>query len=173
MMLRFRADTRSGGANVTTGSLYCAKCVPAVNRENLLNQAKLGRIATHSAIGEARRSVTQARQARALRNWHPSDLPTWLDEDCYRREILPRLSKFTVKKIRLAIDSLIPTQRSSDAEYRSLIRGIGCYWQNSRVIEDSDTSSSNIWAECRDTKDRHRAEGEAFLLTFPYIRLLR
>jgi hypothetical protein len=77
------------GANVTTGSQYCAKCVPAVNRENLLNQAKLGRIATHCAIAEARRSVTQARQAQALWNWHPSDLPRWLDEDCYRREILP------------------------------------------------------------------------------------
>jgi hypothetical protein len=102
------------GANVTTGSLYCAKCVPAVNRENLLNQAKLGRIATHSAIAEARRSVTQARQAQALRNWHPSDLPTWLDEDCYRREILPRLSKFTVKKIRLAIEVSHP--------YATLIR---------------------------------------------------
>jgi CRISPR-associated endonuclease Cas1 len=102
------------GANVTTGSLYCAKCVPAVNRENLLNQAKLGRIATHSAIAEARRSVTQAIQAQAQRNWHPSDLPTWLDEDCYRREILPRLSKFTVKKIRLAIDVSHP--------YATLIR---------------------------------------------------
>ncbi len=102
------------GANVTTGSLYCAKCVPAVNRENLLTQAKLGRIATHNAIAEARRSVTQARQAQALRNWNPSDLPTWLDEDCYRREILPRLSNFTVKKIRLTIDVSHP--------YATLIR---------------------------------------------------
>jgi CRISPR-associated endonuclease Cas1 len=102
------------GANVTTGSLYCVNCVPLVNRDNLLQQAKLGRIATHSAIAEARRSVTQARQAQALRNWHPSDLPTWLDEDCYRREILPRLSKFTVKEIRLAIDVSHP--------YATLIR---------------------------------------------------
>jgi hypothetical protein len=102
------------GAAVTIGSSYCVKCVPLVNRDNLLQQAKLGRIATHSASAEARRSVTQARQAQALRNWHPSDLPTWLDEDCYRREILPRLSKFTVKKIRLAIDVSHP--------YATLIR---------------------------------------------------
>ena len=102
------------GANVTTGSLYCAKCVPAVNRENLLNQAKLGRIATHSQIAEARRSATQTKQAQALRRWNPSDLPAWLDEDCYRREILPRLSKFTVKKICLAIDVSHP--------YATLIR---------------------------------------------------
>ena len=102
------------GAAVTSGSSYCVKCVPLVNRDNLLQQAKLGRIATHSASAEARRSVTQARQAQALRNWHPSDLPTWLDEDCYRREILPRLSKLTVKKIRLAIDVSHP--------YATLIR---------------------------------------------------
>jgi hypothetical protein len=56
------------GAKLTTGSLYCAKCVPTVNRENLLNQAKLSRIATHNAIAEARRSVTQARQAQAFKH---------------------------------------------------------------------------------------------------------
>jgi CRISPR-associated protein Cas1 len=89
---------------VTTGSVYCAKCVPDVNRENLLRQAKLGQIATHSAMAEARRSATQAKQVQALRRWNPSELPKWLDEDFYRREILTRLSGFTVKKIRLAID---------------------------------------------------------------------
>ena len=60
------------------------------------------------------RSATQSKQAQALRKWKASDLPTWLDEDCYRREILPRLFKFTVKKIRLAIDVSHP--------YATLIR---------------------------------------------------
>jgi CRISPR-associated protein Cas1 len=92
------------GSVVTTGSVYCANCVPDVNRENLLRQAKLGQIATHSAIAEARRSATQVKQAAALRKWNPSELPKSLDEDYYRREILPRLSTFTIKAIRLAID---------------------------------------------------------------------
>jgi CRISPR-associated endonuclease Cas1 len=91
------------GAAVTIGSSYCVKCVPLVNRDNLLQQAKLGRIATHSASAEARRSATQAKQAQALRKWNPSDLPAWLDEDTYRRDILPLLSKFTVKSIRLTL----------------------------------------------------------------------
>lgn len=91
------------GNTVTTGSEYCAKCVPAVNRENLLRQAKLGRIATHSTIAEARRAATHAKQVEALRKWSPSDLPTWLDEDTYRREVMPRLATLTVKRIRLAI----------------------------------------------------------------------
>jgi CRISPR associated protein Cas1 len=92
------------GAAVTAGSTYCAKCVPAVNRENLLKQATLGRIATHSPIAESRRAATHAKHVEALRKWNPSDLPSWLDEDFYRREVLPRLSEFTVKKIRVAID---------------------------------------------------------------------
>jgi CRISPR associated protein Cas1 len=87
------------GAAVTTGSTYCSKCVPAVNRENLLQQAKLGRIATHSAIAEARRAATQAKHVEALRKWNPSDLPECIDEDTYRREILPRLAKLTAKSI--------------------------------------------------------------------------
>src|SRR6516165_12520263 len=92
------------GSAVTTGSVYCAKCVPDVNRENLLGQAKLGQIATRSAIAEARRSATRKKQAEAQRNWDSSTLPKWLDEDFYRRETLPRLSNFPVKKIRQAID---------------------------------------------------------------------
>jgi hypothetical protein len=91
------------GAAVTSGSSYCVECVPLVNRDNLLQQAKLGRIATHSASAEARRSATQAKQAQALRKWNPSDLPRWLDEDTYRRDILPLLSRFTVKSIRLTL----------------------------------------------------------------------
>jgi CRISPR-associated endonuclease Cas1 len=102
------------GSAVTTGSLYCAKCVPLVNRENLLKQATLGRIATHSASAEALRSATQSKHAEALRKWNPLDLPRWLDEEFYRQEILPRLAKLTVKKIRLAIDVSHP--------YATLIR---------------------------------------------------
>ena len=92
------------GEPVTAGSIYCMKCVPAINRERLIETAKLGRIATHSPVAEARRAATHMKQVEALRKWSPSDLPSWLDEEFYRRKILPRLSEFTVKKIRVAID---------------------------------------------------------------------
>jgi len=39
-----------------------------------------------------------------LRKWDPSTIPHWLDEDFYRKEILPRLFTLTVKRLRLAID---------------------------------------------------------------------
>jgi len=59
---------------------------------------------SHSAIAEARRAATHAKQVEALRRWNPADLPQWLDQDFYRTEILPRLSAFTAKAIRLAMD---------------------------------------------------------------------
>jgi hypothetical protein len=70
----------------------------------MLEKAKLRRIATHRPIAEARRSATRMKHAQALRNWNPSELPTWLDEDTYRLAILPGLAKFTVKAIRLKLD---------------------------------------------------------------------
>jgi hypothetical protein len=55
---------------------------------------------------------------------NPSDLPRWLDEDTYRRDILPLLSKFTVKSIRLTL-----------GVSQFLILDTGCLWRTSRVIE--------------------------------------
>src|SRR5215469_6222745 len=101
-----RRGSRCGvcAGTATTGSRYCVNCVSTVNRENLLEQAKLGRIAIHSPSAEARRSATQRKQFDAIRKWNPSELPDWLNEKAYRRESLPRLSKFTVKAICLALD---------------------------------------------------------------------
>jgi len=112
------------------GSTYCIKCVPLVYRENLLQQAKLGRIATHSALAEARRSATQAKQAEALRKWNPSDLPGWFDEIVYLQEILPRLAKFTVKAIRLRLGVSHPYATLLSGVNRSPIQGTGCRLRN-------------------------------------------
>jgi CRISPR-associated endonuclease Cas1 len=92
------------GSGVSAGAVYCFNCTPLINRQAMLEKAKLGRIATHTPIAEARRSATQTRQAEALRKWNPSALPVWLDEDMYRQEIVPRLAKFTVRAIRLKLD---------------------------------------------------------------------
>jgi CRISPR associated protein Cas1 len=130
------------GQPVTTGSIYCLKCVPAVNRERLIETAKLGRIATHSTIAEARRAATQMKQVEALRKWNPSELPSWLDEEFYRREILPRLSSFTARKIREAMDVSHP--------YATLIkRGSKIphprHWLRlANLIEILDTDNSNV-----------------------------
>jgi len=63
---------------------------------------------------ETQRSATHMKQVEALRKWNPADLPAWLDEEFYKVKILPRLSEFTVKKIRIAINVSHP--------YATLIR---------------------------------------------------
>ena len=52
----------------------------------------------------ARVSATRKKQDQAQHKWDSSTLPKWLDEDFYRREILPKLFPITVKRLRLAID---------------------------------------------------------------------
>lgn len=74
-----------------------------MSRGNLLEAAKLGRVATVSAKAQALRAATQRRQAAALKAWNPSDKPTWLDEKTYREKIQPQLVGITVPMITSAI----------------------------------------------------------------------
>jgi len=93
---------RNCGAS-TRGAQYCRACSPMTLRENLINAAKLGRIATHTPKAEARRAATMRRQEAAKRAWKPSDLPEWLTEKVYREQIQPKLATFTVSAITSAL----------------------------------------------------------------------
>ncbi len=53
-------------------------------KENLIEAAKLGRVATHSPKAEALRAQTQRRHFAELKGWDSSDQPAWLDEKTYR-----------------------------------------------------------------------------------------
>src|SRR5579872_389927 len=83
----------------TRGAQYCRACSPMALRENLINAAKLGRVATHTPEAAARRAATMQRQEAAKRAWKPSDLPEWLNEKVYREKIQPRLSIVAVSAI--------------------------------------------------------------------------
>jgi hypothetical protein len=91
------------GGNLKRGTRYCVACSIEVSRENLLNAAKAGRIATHTPQAEALRASTQKKQYASLRAWDPSDKPNWLTERTYREKIMPRLSKIQVPMIASAL----------------------------------------------------------------------
>lgn len=93
---------RNCGAS-TRGAQYCGACSPRALRKNLINAAKLGRVATHTPKAEARRAATMQRQEAAKQAWKPSDLPEWLNEKTYREKIQPRLAAFTVAAIASAL----------------------------------------------------------------------
>ena len=93
------AVCRFCGASIEAGRSYCASCGVTVSRENLIEVAKLGRIAGHSPEARARQAEKQRRHAAELKAWNPSNQPNWLTEKFYRGKIQPRLSGITVPAI--------------------------------------------------------------------------
>jgi hypothetical protein len=92
------------GASIKPGDKYCVRCKPIISRENMIEAAKLGRIATISPKAQERRAATQRRQAIARRSWQASQKPRWLDGVFYCETIQPLLSALTVRVISLALD---------------------------------------------------------------------
>jgi CRISPR-associated endonuclease Cas1 len=90
---------RKCGEPLKRGQTYCASCSLGVARGNLIEAAKIGRIATHSAKAEALRSVTKRRHDAELKQWRPSDLPDWLTHKRYEQEVQPRLAHVSIPKI--------------------------------------------------------------------------
>lgn len=88
----------------TLGAQFCRTCSPMALRKNLINAAKLGRIATHTPKAEARRAATMRIQEAAKRAWKSSDLPEWLTEKVYREKIQQRLATVTVSAIASALE---------------------------------------------------------------------
>jgi CRISPR-associated endonuclease Cas1 len=94
---------RTCGNPLEYGNCECASCAKTTARTNLLEAAKLGRIATHTPRAEAKRSATRRRHATELAVWKPSDEPEWLTERVYRQTIQPRLSTHTIVAIASAL----------------------------------------------------------------------
>jgi hypothetical protein len=92
--------------------------LPTISRENVLEAAKLGRLATHSPTAQACRADTQRRQAAARRAWNPKDKPEWLNEKAYRERIQPCLVGITVPTMMSALSVSEP--------YALRIRGGKC-----------------------------------------------
>ena len=87
----------------TQNAEYCGGCSPKAHRDNLINAAKLGRIAAQSTPAQALRSETARRQMLAKSSWNPSDLPKWLTKKVYREKIQPKLANFAVGSIASAL----------------------------------------------------------------------
>lgn len=87
---------------------YCGVCSPMARRHNLINGAKLGRIATHTPEAESRRAETMRRQEAAKQAWKSSDLPDWLTEKLYRETIITQLPSVTIPAIADALKISIP-----------------------------------------------------------------
>jgi hypothetical protein len=99
---------RDCGTKIGRGRGHCAACTIKLSTTALLEAAPRGRIAAQSNEAQARRSETQLRHRAATVGWKPSDLPTWLDEKCYRTEIQPRLPRITLSVLSSKLGISIP-----------------------------------------------------------------
>jgi CRISPR-associated endonuclease Cas1 len=84
------------GVRVGRGRTYCGKCNIGRSTVRLVKAAEQGRVAAHTDQAEQLRADTQRRQRAARAAWQASDLPNWLTEDVYRREVQPRLKGVTL-----------------------------------------------------------------------------
>jgi hypothetical protein len=51
----------------------------------------------------AKRSATQRMHKQAMKNWKPSDLPSWLTRDVYVKQVQPALASIAKSRIRSAL----------------------------------------------------------------------
>lgn len=86
---------RSCGKQILQGK-ECAKCAVATTRRNF----DAGRKATLRPEFIAKRAETQRKRWEAIRNWNPSELPTWLTRDVYLKQIQPKLAGVAKSRIR-------------------------------------------------------------------------
>ncbi len=91
------------GSSVKPSDNYCAVCAVTITKESLIKAARQGRIASHCAEAESRRSETQRLHHAAMRAWRPTDMPDWLNDETYRERIQPRLTAVTVPAISKAL----------------------------------------------------------------------
>lgn len=96
------------GKPVMRGRKNCAKCAVAVSRENLVDVARLGRIAAQSQNAQKRRAEAQRRHEAGKRTWSPATLPTWLNNETYAQKIQPRLTGLTNGAIASALGVSMP-----------------------------------------------------------------
>jgi hypothetical protein len=99
---------RECGVEIWRGGRRCANCANAANTVGLIEAAKKGRVAAQSDEAQARRSETQLRHRAAAVAWKPSDLPEWLNEESYLREIQPRLKAIKLSVLASKLEISIP-----------------------------------------------------------------
>ncbi|MFZ0139194.1 MAG: CRISPR-associated endonuclease Cas1 [Candidatus Sulfotelmatobacter sp.] len=80
------------GTSISFGRSHCSECDAMTARERIVEIAKIGRVASQAPGPKARRAQTQRQHAIAKKEWRPSSLPPWLDEEVYTHKIQPLLA---------------------------------------------------------------------------------
>lgn len=99
---------RHCSVEITRRRTRCAACAIVLTTAGLVKAAQQGRIAAQSDQAQERRAETQRRHRSAKASWKESDLPAWLDEKFYCREIQPRLTQVSLSVLAAKLGISIP-----------------------------------------------------------------
>jgi CRISPR-associated endonuclease Cas1 len=102
------AICRLCGKAVRPGTTCCASCSTTISREELINAAHKGRIASQTPKVLARLGEKQRSHRLAERAWKPEDKPDWLNQEAYEGKIHPRLADVTISTIALTLGVSLP-----------------------------------------------------------------
>ena len=98
---------RACGAPALHGQL-CSKCGRDLSRNNMIEFAKVGRVAAQGPEPNEKRSQTQLKHKAEQRAWRLAEKPNWLTQDFYEKAIQPRLVRVTISAIAALLDVSVP-----------------------------------------------------------------
>jgi hypothetical protein len=99
---------RECGVEISRRRTRCAACANVITTAGLVKAAEQGRVAAQSDQAQSRRAETQRRHATVKAGWKLSDLPEWLTEEVYLREIQPRLKSISLSVMASRLEISIP-----------------------------------------------------------------
>jgi CRISPR-associated endonuclease Cas1 len=87
------------GNEIRNGIEQCRFCAVEVSTQRLTRVASEGRVVSHTATAEAKRSKTQLAIHATRRKWSASDQPSWLTEKFFAEKIQPLLADLSSSEI--------------------------------------------------------------------------
>jgi hypothetical protein len=86
----------------------CWNCGRALARENMINFAKVGRVAAQGGDAQRKRSQTQLRHKAAQREWRSASKEKQISDEVYQNTIQPRLASVAIPAISSLLGVSIP-----------------------------------------------------------------
>jgi hypothetical protein len=116
---------RACGASAPHGP-RCSKCGRTLARENMIQFAKVGRVAAQGVDAQRKRSETQLRHKAAQKEWRLVSKEKQISDEFYLEKIQPRLASVTIPAIATLLEVPVPYAADIRAGRR---RGHPRHWQ--------------------------------------------
>jgi len=91
------------GKTVLGDSTNCAECDVEIATKRLVEVAKVGRVAGHTAKAIAKEAATHRKHAQAKAAWNPAKQPLWLTKQVFSEQVQPALARASATGIAKSI----------------------------------------------------------------------